>query len=307
MPMKIFITGGSGLLGSRLIKGLIAKGHSVAALVRDGKNATRLNDLGAALIEGDATQAGPWLQTMKSCDAVIHLAGENIFARRWTSAFKEAIRKSRIDSTRRIAGAVSEPDATVRVLLSASAVGYYGADFKGDVDESGKPGADFLAQVCVSWERAACISKSEVRTAYIRSGIVLSSDGGAFAKMLPIFRLGLGGKLGNGQQKMSWIHHDDWVRAVLFVLEHTELKGAVNITAPYAVSNEEFTQVIGRQLHRPAFMALPAQALKIALGESAALILGSQHVRPKRLMDSGFVFTYPDVNSAMKQILAKTN
>ena len=305
--MKIFVTGGSGLLGSCLIKGLIAKGHSVAALARDGKSAAILKALGATPIEGDATKAGSWLETVKICDAVIHLAGANIFAKRWTPAFKEEIRKSRIESTRRIAGAVSEPEAKVRLLLSASAVGYYGADFSGDVDESGKPGPDFLAQVCVSWERAACISKSEVRTVYLRSGIVLSSGGGALDKMLPIFRLGLGGKLSDGQQKMSWIHRDDWVRAVLFVLEQDELKGPVNLAAPYAVTNEEFTKTIGRHLHRPTFMTVPKAVLNIALGESAALILGSQHVRPKKLMEAGFVFSFPDVNSALQQILVKSH
>lgn len=304
--MKIFITGGSGLLGSRLITALIAKGHSVVALARGGKNAARLTTLGATPAMGDATRTGHWLEELKACDAVIHLAGENIFAKRWTLTFKEAIRKSRIDSTRCIAGAVSDVDAKVRILLSASAVGYYGADFNGDVDEYGKSGSDFLAQVCVSWERAACISKAVVRTAYLRSGIVLSSEGGALTNMLPLFRLGLGGKLANGQQKMSWIHCDDWVRAVLFVLEHDDLKGAVNITAPYAVSNEEFTKAIGKELNRPTFMTVPKTALKLALGESAALVLGSQHVRPKKLMDAGFVFSFPDVKSALKQILAKT-
>jgi len=306
MPMKIFVTGGSGLLGSSLIKGLIATGHSVAGLTRDIKNATALKSIGAVPIEGDATQNGPWLDTLKSCDMVIHLAGENIFAKRWTTEFKEKIRNSRVESTRRIASAVSEPDAKVRVLLSASAVGYYGNDFVGDVDESGKPGTDFLAQVCVSWERAACISKSEVRTVYLRSAVVLSSAGGALAKMLPLFRLGLGGKLASGKQQMSWIHREDWVRALLFILEHEDIKGAVNLSAPYAVSNEVFTKTLGTHLNRPTFMTVPAAALKLTLGESATLILGSQHVRPKKLMDAGFVFSYPDVNSALKQIFTNS-
>jgi uncharacterized protein (TIGR01777 family) len=305
MPMKIFVTGGSGLLGTCLVKNLIEKGYSVAALARDRKNAAIVGALGATPIEGDATQAGQWLQALKICDAVIHLAGANIFAKRWTPIFKEEIRKSRIESTRRIAGVVSEPDSKVRLLLSASAVGYYGADISRDVDESGKPGSDFLAQVCVSWERAACISKSEVRTIYLRSGIVLSSEGGALDKVLPIFRLGLGGKLGNGRQKMTWIHRDDWVRAVIFILEHKELKGPVNLTAPYTVTNEEYTKTIGRHLHRPTYLTVPKALLTVALGESAALILGSQHVRPKKLMDAGFVFSYPDMNSALHQILVK--
>jgi uncharacterized protein (TIGR01777 family) len=307
MPMKIFITGGSGLLGSCLIKELISKGHAVAALARGTKNAGTLQNIGATPIEGDATKPGPWLDVVKKCDAVIHLAGANIFAKRWSPAFKEEIRKSRIESTRRIAGAISDPDAKVRILFSASAVGYYGDDFNSDVDESGKPGKDFLAQVCASWERAACISKPEVRTVYLRSGIVLSSEGGALDKVLPIFRLGLGGKLGDGKQKMSWIHRDDWVRAVLFMLEHEELKGPVNLTAPYTVTNEDYTKTIGRFLHRPTFFTVPKLALNLALGESAALILGSQHVRPKKLMDAGFVFSYPDVSSALQQILIKPN
>jgi uncharacterized protein (TIGR01777 family) len=303
--MKIFITGGSGLLGSCLIKALIGKGHSVTGLCRSAKSSALLAKLGALPIEGDAAKGGPWLETLKSCDAVIHLAGENIFAKRWTTEFKESIRSSRIDSTRRIAGALSEPDSKVRMLLSGSAIGFYGADFKGDVDESGKPGPDFLAQVCVSWERAACISKPEVRTVYLRSGIVLSSAGGALDKMLSLFRLGLGGKLGHGQQKMSWIHRDDWVQAVLYILEQENLKGAVNLVAPYAVTNEEFTKTLGKHLKRPTFMAVPAPALKLALGESAALVLGSQHVRPKKLMDAGFIFKFSDLNSALKEILTK--
>ncbi len=305
MPMKIFVTGGSGLLGSCLIKELVSKGHTVEALARGVKNAGTLQNIGATPIEGDATKPGPWLDTIKKCEAVIHLAGANIFAKRWTPVFKEEIRKSRIESTRRIAGAISEPEAKVRILLSASAVGYYGDSFNNDVDESGKPGTDFLAQVCASWERAACISKPEVRTAYLRSGIVLSSEGGALDKVLPLFRLGLGGKLGDGKQKMSWIHRDDWVRAVLFMLDHKELKGPVNLTAPYTVTNEDYTKTIGRFLQRPTFFTVPKFALNLALGESAALILGSQHVRPKKLMDAGFVFSYPDVSSALQQILVK--
>lgn len=305
MPRKIFVTGGSGLLGSCLIKELLAKGHSVAALARGAKNASILQNLGATAIQGDGTKSGPWLDTVKMCDTVIHLAGANIFAKRWTPEFKEEIRKSRIDSTRLIAGAVSDPEAKVRLLLSASAIGYYGADFNGDVDEAGKPGQDFLAQVCSSWERAACISKPEVRTVYLRSGIVLSAEGGALMKVLPPFRLGLGGKLGDGKQCMSWIHRDDWVRAVLFMLERDDLKGPVNLTAPYAVTNLDYTKTIGRLLHRPTMFTVPKTALQLALGEAAAIVLGSQHVRPKKLMDAGFVFSYPDLKSAMQQLLVK--
>lgn len=302
--MKIFITGANGLIGRRLTEVLSRRGHAVQALCRSDAAAEALKNRGAQPIAGDATKVGPWLDSLVACDAVIHLAGATIF-HRWSPSYKEKIRASRVESTRLIAGALSRPDAKPRVFLSGSAMGYYGADVPAISDEYSPAGQDFLAQVCVSWERAACVSRQDVRTLLLRTGIVLAADGGALKQMLPAFKLGLGGKLGSGRQMMSWIHIDDWVGAALFLLEQENLSGPFNFTAPYAVSNDEFTKTMGNVLKRPVVVSVPGAVLKMALGEMSATVLGSQQVRPARLLEAGYRFQYPDLRSALSQILAQ--
>lgn len=300
--MNIFLTGATGTIGRTLCPALIAAGHQVMALARSEGSARLVRSMGAQPVAGDMTEGGPWLTVMNQCDAVVHLAGVGIFAR-WSSAYKEKIRASRVVSTRLIAGAVSANDSKVRVLLSGSAAGYYGSDVPDPRDEFSPPGTDFLASVCVSWERAACIDRPAVRTVFLRSGVVLAREGGALKTMLPAFRMGLGGRLGSGRQMMSWIHIQDWVRAALFLLGRDDLKGPFNLTAPYAVSNREFVKTLATVLGRPSVLPVPSAVMKLVLGEVATAVLGHQHVRPVRLLESGFVFSYPDIRSALTQLL----
>lgn len=300
--MNIFLTGATGTIGSTLCPALIAAGHTVRALVRSDQSARAANAMGAFPVSGDVMKSGPWLSELAQCDGVIHLAGANIFAR-WTPSYKEKIRASRVESTRLIAGAVSDPQSKVKVLLSGSASGYYGSDVPAALDEHAPPGSDFLAKVCVSWERAACIGRPEVRTVFLRSGVVMARGGGALQSMLPVFKMGLGGRLGSGLQMMSWIHIQDWVRAVLFLLGRDDLRGPFNLTAPYPVNNRDFVKTLGEVLARPTVLPVPAAVMKLVLGEVATVVLGQQHVRPAKLLESGFAFSYPDIRSALSQLL----
>lgn len=303
--MKIFITGATGLIGLDLCAVLQAKGHKIVALTRSPAKVEALQRAGFTAVLGDATLAGDWITHLQACDAVVHLAGENLFTKRWSEAYKAVLRSSRVDSTRRIAAAVSDPASKVKLLLCGSAIGYYGADFDKPCDEFSPAGQDFLAQLCVSWERAACVSRSDVRIVFLRSGIVLSIKGGALQKLLPLFKCGFGGKLGSGKQMMSWIHIEDWVRAAVLLLENETIKGAFNLTSPYAVTNENFVKTLASVLHRPSLFSVPAAVMKMVLGESAVAVLGSQHVRPRRLTESGFAFSHPQIHLAIANLLKK--
>ncbi|WNI15207.1 TIGR01777 family oxidoreductase [Actinacidiphila sp. ITFR-21] len=295
--MRIAVTGASGLIGSALVRSLAADGHEVVRLVRrvpaaDGE--VRWNPTA-----GTVDTAG-----LSGCEAIVHLAGAGVGDRRWTTARKKVLVASRVRGTDAIARAAASLDTPPRVLVCGSAIGYYGDTGDAWVDEDSPAGEGFLARLVQDWEAAAEPAHAAgVRTAYARTGLVVSGRGGAWGRLFPIFRAGLGGRLGNGRQYWSFISLRDQVAALRHLVDTDGLSGPVNLTAPEPLTNREVTAAMGRVLRRPAIAAVPAPALRIALGEFASDVLGSQRVRPKRLLDSGFVFALPDIDQAIRAAL----
>ena len=297
--MLVAMTGASGFIGSALAASFVNDGHRVRSVGRGAANDVRW-DPAAQLLAPEA---------LDGVDAVVHLAGEPI-GERWTTERKQAIRESRIHGTRLIAGSIARLAARgsgPRVLVSASAIGYYGDRRDEWLDESSAPGSDFLAEVVQVWEAAAEPARlAGVRVVTLRAGIALNPRGGALAKMLPPFRLGAGGRLGNGEQWMSWIGLRDLVRAFRFAVDTSGLEGAANAVAPVPVTNAEFTTVLAHVLTRPAFATIPAFALRALFGELAdATLLASQRVRPAKLVASGFTFGDPTLDGALRAELAR--
>lgn len=296
---RVAITGASGFLGSALADSLRRDGHEVLPLVRgepDRRAGEVRWDPGAGWVEADR---------LEGVHAVVHLAAESIDGR-WTAAKKRRIRESRISGTRLIADTLASLSAPPEVLVSASAVGIYGQDRGAEkLDETSAPGTDFLSRVALEWEAAAePAARAGVRVVYTRFAMILGADGGALGRMLPVFRLGGGGKLGSGGQWTSWITREDAVRAVRFVIDETALRGAVNVAAPEPVTNSTFTEELGKALHRPTLMSVPEIALHLAFGEMAdATILASQRVVPERLLQAGFRFHHPRIDQAFASIV----
>jgi len=301
--VKLFITGGTGFVGRSLTGRLLEEGHQVTVLTRSPAGAAHLPP-GASYIEGDPTKKGAWQESVADHDGVINLAGASIFGR-WTDSAKKAMRESRIRSTDNVVEALESPRGKRACLLSASAVGYYG--FHGDeaLDEQGPPGEGFLADLAREWESSALKARDYgVRVALTRFGIVLGERGGALEKMVPLFKWWLGSPLGSGKQWFSWIHRQDLANAFAFLLEHDEISGPVNCTAPRPVRNEEMTEVLGRVLGKPTFMpAVPGFVLSAVLGEFGSVLLKGQKVLPGRLTDSGFSFRFPELEGALKDLL----
>ena len=301
--MKIVIAGGTGFLGLPLTSSLVQDGHDVVVLTRHEH--ARVAD-GARAVVWDLQRAlSPWAAELDGADVVINLAGEPIAAHRWTAAQKHRIEDSRVLATQRIARAIVEAQKPPALLLNGSAVGYYGHCGDGVVTEDTGAGHDFLAGVCRRWEtQAVAASSAGTRVVCLRTGLVLAKDGGALPKMLPPFRLGLGGRLGTGRQYWPWIHHQDWQRLVRFVLDTPSIVGALNATAPTPVTNDEFTRELGRALGRPTPFPVPRVALHILLGEMAdALLLSGQRTSSARSTDLGFRFTYPTLALALDHVL----
>ena len=295
--MRVVVTGSSGLIGSALVRSLVADGHEVVRLVRREPRAAderRWDPSG----ELDPT-------VMDAADAVVHLAGAGIGDHRWTDDYKQTVLRSRVDGTTTIATSIARATDPPKVLLSGSAVGYYGETGDEAADESAPSGTGFLADVVRQWEAAtAPADAAGVRVVHARSGVVLSADGGALGKVLPLFKLGLGGRLGSGRQWMSWIAIADHITALRFLLDRADLSGPVNVTSPEPVRNRDYTKALGRAVHRPALAVVPPAALRVALGEFADEgVLVSQRVIPARLEDAGFVFTYADIDSALSAII----
>ena len=285
---KIAITGASGLIGSALVGDLRDKGHEVLRLVRRPVAS-------ADEVQWDPKNESIDIASLAGVSAVINLAGAGVGDKRWTSSYKNEILNSRVSSTHTIATAVEElkPD----VFISASAIGWYGETGDRAVTEVDRGGDDFLAGVCEQWEAAADLAPS-VRTVKIRTGVVLDPTGGALGKMLPLFKFGVGGKLGSGKQWWSWITLHDQIRAIQFLMD-SDLSGPVNITAPNPATNSEFTAALARALHRPALLPVPGIALKLTLGGFSSELLGSSKVIPEKLSAAGFVFDYPHVAPAL--------
>lgn len=293
-PQRIAITGASGLIGSALVGYLKSEGHTVQRLVRR-------TPVSPDEVQWDPKTGYVDLEALRGVDAIIHLAGAGVGDKRWNKKYKAEILNSRLMGTTTIANAVTElqPD----VFISASAIGWYGESGNRAVVESDRCGDDFLAAVCREWEAAADLAQN-TRTVKIRTGIVLDPTGGALGKMLPLFRFGLGGKMGNGKQWWSWITLHDLIRAINFLLEN-DISGPVNLTAPNPVTNQEFTSALARAMHRPAVFPAPAIALKIALGGFSTEILGSKKVTPAALTEAGFEWDYPHITSALTALVSE--
>ncbi|MEZ0093661.1 TIGR01777 family oxidoreductase [Streptacidiphilus sp. EB129] len=302
--MRIAVTGSTGLIGSALVRSLLDDGHAVVRLVRrapearsDGSTEVRWNPT-LRQIDHKGLAAGP---DGSGLDAVVHLAGAGVADRRWSAAYKRQIHDSRVLGTTTIAEAVAGLKQPPRVLVSGSAVGYYGQTGDRLIDETEPAGGDFLARVCTAWEEATePASAAGVRVAHARTGLVVAAGGGAWGRLFPLFRLGLGGRLGNGRQYWSFISLRDEVAALRYLIDDETLSGPVNLTAPVPVTNAEVTEAMGRVLHRPTVFSVPEPAIKVALGEFAVEVVGSHRVVPARLLDAGFRFAHPTVDQAIQ-------
>jgi uncharacterized protein len=281
--MHVAVTGATGLIGTRLTAALRARGDEVTPVsLRDGP---------------------PPPQALTGHDAVVHLAGEPV-AQRWTKAARERIRASREDGTRGLVAAIAAADPRPSVLVSASGVGYYGSRGDERLDEDAVPGDDFLAQVCVAWEREANAAREhDVRVVTVRTGVVLDRAGGALAKMLPPFRLGVGGPVAGGRQYLPWIHIDDLVGIYLAAIDEPAWTGPVNATAPEPVTNASFSKALGRALHRPAFAPVPALAIRALYGDMAEIVTEGQRAVPRRALELGYDFEHPDLDEALADAL----
>lgn len=306
--MRVFVTGATGLVGRRLIGRLLDRGDEAVILSRRAGHARELFGSRVAVVEGDPMRTGDWMNALGDCDAVVHLAGENVFGRRWNADFKKLLHDSRILSTQLVVEALRRKpmrvDGRPKALVNASAIGFYGPREDEELTEDSLPGSDFLAGLCVEWEKAARAAESAgVRVAMIRVGVVLDREGGALAKLLTPFKLGAGGPVGSGRQWMSWIHHADLVGLFLFALDRANATGPINGTAPNPLTNREFGKVFGRVLHRPSFMWTPGLALRLLVGEAGNLVVTGQRVMPKRALELGYAFAYPALEAALAQIL----
>jgi uncharacterized protein (TIGR01777 family) len=307
--MRVFVTGGTGLVGSRLVGRLKERNDRAIVLSRRPDVArARFGDT-CEIVEGDPGQPGPWTAVLAGCDAVIHLAGENIFARRWNADFKKLLQDSRVISTENIVRAIAKephaPRGGNKVLVNASAIGYYGPRGDEELSEDSPPGDDTLARLCVAWENAARqVEGSGARLAIIRVGVVLDREGGALKKMLSPFKWFVGGPVGSGRQYVSWIHHDDLVGLFLLALDNSDARGPLNGTAPNPETNREFSKALGRALHRPSFLRTPKFILRVALGEVANVITTGQRVLPQRALALGYAFRFPEVDQALHDLLA---
>jgi uncharacterized protein (TIGR01777 family) len=296
--MKILISGSHGLVGTALIKSLTAKGHEVFRLVR-------YSPTSAAEIEWSPDRYSIALSRIEGFDAVVNLAGESIAEGRWSDEKKRRIRESRVKGTKLLGDALANLTNSPQTFICASAIGYYGSRGDEVLTENSSPGKDFLAQVCAEWEAATSLATEKgIRVVNTRLGVVLDPDGGALAKMLPPFRMGLGGKTGSGKQWMSWIALADVVGGIEFALANDSLRGPVNFVAPVPVTNADFTKTLGKILARPTFLPIPAFGVRLVFGEMGdALLLSSQRVKPARLVEARYAFHYPALDGALSHQL----
>ncbi len=302
--MRVVITGGTGLIGRALAKNLGTDGHDVIVLTRAPERAGTL-PAGVHAERWDGRTGADWAPLADGADAIVNLAGENLAERRWTAEHKRRILESRLNAGRAVVEAVEVATRKPRAVVQASAVGYYGAHGDEEVTEETGPGQDFLAGVCLEWEASTGpVEGQGVRRAIARSAVVLASEGGSLTRMLRPFRLFVGGPLGSGRQWFPWIHIGDEVAALRFLIENESASGAFNLSAPNPVTNAEFSRALGRVLGRPAFMRTPAFVLRLVFGEVATVLVEGQRVVPRRLLDSGFAFRFPEAAEALRSLLA---
>ncbi len=306
--MLIFIAGGTGLVGSRLVRRLLERGDRALILTRRPEVARNKWGATCDILEGDPMQGGLWMDAVADCDAIVNLVGEGVFNRRWRSSFKELLRTSRVQSTQHIVAALARKprrgNGQPKVLVNASAIGYYGPHGDEEVDERAVPGDDMLARLCVDWENAAGAAAAHgIRTVIVRVGVVLDREGGALKQMLLPFKMFVGGPVGSGKQWVSWIHHDDLIGVILLGLDQDAASGPMNGTAPNPVTNRDLAKEIGRALHRPSFMPTPRLALRVMLGEVAGLVTGGQRVLPRKALELGYKFKFPNLDAALADVL----
>jgi hypothetical protein len=299
--MKVFMTGGTGFVGTYLSRELAQAGHTITILTRRDRPPSP-DQPGISFLTGDPTQEGPWMAAVPEHDWIINLAGASIF-NRWTEALKKEIMESRVRTTRNLVTALAEGDLH-QLFCSTSAVGYYGPRGEEELTEDSPSDAGFLGEVSRNWEAEALKAQGlGIRVVITRFGIILGKDGGALGQMVPMFRKFLGGPLGSGFQWFSWMHQQDQVRAFQFIQEHPTITGPVNFTAPNPVRNRELTQALGRVLGRPTFVTAPEFMIRLIMGEFGDTLLTGQKVFPKRLLDAGFKFNFPDIDAALEDLL----
>lgn len=296
--MHVFLTGASGLIGRALAASLLSGGHAVTGLTR--REGAPL-PAGVRRVVGDPTRPGPWQDALAAADACVHLAGEPVADGRWTPERKARIEGSRVESTRRVAEVLAERGP--RVLVAGSAVGFYGDRGGEPLDEGAAAGRGFLAEVCVRWEAATRPAEARARVVHVRTGLVLARDGGALPKLALPFRLFAGGPMGDGAAWQPWIHLADEVGLLRLALEDGRVRGPLNAAAPGAATGRELARAIGAALHRPSLLPAPAVALRLALGEMAEVVLASQRVVPRKALDLGYAFRFPDLGPALRDLL----
>jgi uncharacterized protein len=306
--MKVAIAGATGFVGSRLVERLQAQGHHALILTRDAARAQRFFPVSAypnlEVVAYQPAESGDWQKSIAGCDAVVNLAGVPIAEEKWTEARRQAILDSRKLTTQKLVEAIANANPKPSVLVSASAIGYYGTSETAEFDENSPAGNDFLADVCQQWEaEAEKVKNSGTRLAILRFGIVLG-NGGALAKMLPAFKLFAGGPIGTGKQWFSWIHRDDVVNLIFYALENSQVAEVLNATAPNPVRMNELCTTLGEVLQRPSWLPVPGFALELLLGDGAKVVLEGQKVLPKQTLASGFQYQYPDLKSALEEIVA---
>jgi len=301
--MKVFLTGGTGFVGTYLSQELAQKGHDITILTRQKEPAAAAGSR-SRFVTGDPKQEGPWMAEVARHDWIINLAGSSIFSK-WTKESKQMLRDSRVLTTRNLVAALAAGDRR-QLFCSTSAPGYYGPRGDEELTEASPPGQDFLARLAQDWEAEALKARDlGIRTVITRFGIVLGKEGGMLEQLVPVFKRFVGGPVGSGEQWLSWIHQQDLVQAYLFVLEHPDLAGPVNFTSPNPVRNRDFAQALGRALGRPSFMPAPAFMMRLMLGELAEVVLTGQKFLPERLLAAGFQFLYPTIDQALKHLLAE--
>lgn len=298
--MHILITGGTGFIGKRLCQLLLQAGHQLTVYSRQPAKVTaHCGNTVKALASLDE------ISSESHYDAIINLAGEPIAGKRWTAKRKQLLLDSRLLTTEKLLAAMARMSKRPSCFINASAVGFYGDQGDADVDETTPPVDDFGHRLCAQWEQLASEAEAlGVRVCIVRIGLVVGSGGGFLGKMLPMFRLGLGGRFGNGQQWMSWVHRDDLIRLVQWLLNHEQCRGVYNATAPYPVTNERFTKTLAALLQRPALLPMPTVMAQLVFGEMAQLLLTGQRVVPRRITEAGFEFQYPDLKAALTEVLS---
>jgi len=302
--MRIVITGGTGLVGSKLVPALMDRGYEVVVLTRNTAKAQKRLGKNVEIVKWDPYETELPREVLEGCYGVVNLAGETL-NKRWTAARKEQILRSRIKTTAGLVKAMQNAKNRPEVFVSTSAVGYYDPRDEARLTEETPAGTDFPAKVCKKWEEEALqVEALGIRIVLLRLGVVLDSEGGALPKMLRPYQFFAGGPVGSGRQWFSWIHHKDLIEVILYALTNSTLTGPVNTTAPQPVTNQQFAKILGQVLHRPAWLSVPAFIMKLAFGEMAGMLLNGQRVMPEKLLQAGFEFKFPSPHQALEDLLS---